>query len=227
MIRWKFILPSLSAVTILLSGFVGASIASPVFAAPFAPDDWSVFEKDAATSHAAEADLTPDEQAPRVRIPLTIRGFEKVLSSNSPGAREVMLGKRARQFNLRARLDRPNHFYFEDWHVETTPQKQLGRVVLKLSLSRTYGENRELEDHVGDMTVAGDLLRQASGLYVFKGQGAAKFTNRSGELTAEVRVNDERNPASGTDPGTAADPARVSALQPPHSVNQMDRGPVR
>lgn len=230
MIRWTSFLPSFSAVTALFFVASGLAMTSAAVAAPFAPDDWSVFEKDAVSSHAADADLASDANAPRVRIPLTIRGFEKVPASDSPGAREVMLGKRARQFNLRARLDRPNHFYFEDWHVETTPEKRQGRVVVKLSLSRTYGENRDLEDHIGDMTVAGDLLRQSAGMYVFKGRSSAKFTNRSGELAAEVRVNEEANPAPGAVPGAPADPARVSvlpALRSPESVNQVDRAQAR
>jgi hypothetical protein len=208
--------------TTLATALLTGGLAS---AAPFQPDDWSVFEQDAATSHAAESDLTPEDKVARIRIPLTIRGFEKTPANASPGAPSVLIGRRAKQFNLRARLDRPNHFYFEDWHVETTPRSHSGRVIVKLSLSRTYGENRELEDHVGDMTLDGGMVRLEPGLFLFQGQSSAKFTNRSGELTVEARVDSARPGAPA--PNGANDPARVSVLKGVDGVNRIDRAPVR
>jgi hypothetical protein len=225
MIRWTTLLPSFSAAGLLLSLSLG--FGSGANGAPFQPDDWSVFEKEAVTSHAAESDLMLESKAPRVRIPVSIRGFEKVPGSDSPGSPEVTLGRRPHYFQLRARLDRPNHFYFDDWHVETIPQRAQGHVSMKLSLSRTYGENRELEEHLGDLVVEGNLLRQTSDLYLFQGRSAAKFTNRSGDLAAEIRVNHE---AVGGDEGgrnAASDPARVSSLRGTESVNRLDNRPTR
>lgn len=214
--------PQITAAFLMMAQFEGGL----AFAAPFQPEDWRVFEKDAATSHAADSDLTPEDKVARIRIPLTIRGFEKTPANDSPGARSVVIGRRPKQFNLRARLDRPNHFYFEDWHIETTPRSHSGRVIVKLSLSRTFGEDRELEEHVGDLTLDGGMVRLEPGLFLFQGRSSAKFTNRSGDLAAEVRVDSGR-PGSDNGPVGVADPGRVSALQGGDGVNRVDRGPVR
>ncbi len=210
---------------------------TPVFAAPFQPDDWSTFEADATPSHTTELELAAESNAPRVRIPVTIRGFERVAAASSGpaarGARDVSIPRRARQFNLKARLDRSNHFYFGDWHIETVPLgKSRGEIQMKLSLSRTFGENHDLEEHLGDMTLAGGLTRTEPGVFTFMGKSRSRFTGRSGELVADLQVNAGRDGQDGH-PGPnndqLRDPAfgRVSRLEPVPGVKLLDREPIR
>ncbi len=213
--------------------FIGASAVAvafatsdfPVLAAPFHPDDWSVFERDSATSHTADVDFAAEANVSRVRIPLTIKGFERVPAAGSGGAangaRDVTIPRRAQQFNLKARLDRPNHFYFGDWHFETLPTGKTpsGEVQIKMSLSRTFGDDHELEEHVGDMDLQGGIARGEPGVYDFMGKAGARFTGRSGDTLVEIQVNG----------GQAREhaPPRVSRLDPPAGVKPVDTAPTR
>ncbi len=213
--------------------FFGASVTavafaaggSSVLAAPFQPDDWSVFERDSATSHTADVDLADEASASRLRIPLTIKGFERVPAAGSGGAangaRDVIIPRRAQNFNLKARMDRPNHFYFGDWHFETLPTGKTpsGEVQFKMSLSRTFGEGGELEEHVGDMDLRGGIARSEPGVYEFMGKSGARFTGRSGDALVEIQVNG----------GQARDhaPSKVSRLDPGAGVKPVDTAPVR
>jgi len=198
-------------------------------AAPFQPDDWSVFAKEASTSHTSEFDLDAEAQVPRVRIPVTIRGFERVPAVASGaaarGSRDVTIPRRAQELNLRARMDRPNHFYFGDWHVETLPggKTEAGELRMRMSLSRTFGEDHDLEEHVGDLDVQGSLSRVEPGVFAFLGKGGSRFTGRNGELAAEIRVN-----GGGAAAAPAASfPGRVSRLDQGEGVKPVNTAPVR
>ncbi len=199
---------------------------SSAMAAPFQPDDWSMFAKEASTSHTSDLELDADADAPRVRIPLVIRGFERVPAATTGaagrGSREVTIPRRAQEFNLRARIDRPNHFYFGDWHVETIPggKTEAGELRLRLSLSRTFGEDHDLEEHVGDLDVQGSLSRVEPGLFAFLGKGGSRFTGRNGELAADIRINGGGAPA-------APFPGRVSRLERGEAVKPVNTAPVR
>jgi hypothetical protein len=213
--------------------FIGASLIAVAFAsgdcsvlaAPFHPDDWSVFERDSASSHTADVDLADEANASRLRIPLTIKGFERVPAAGSGaaanGARDVTIARRAQHFNLKARMDRPNHFYFGDWHFETLPtgKTPAGEVQIKMSLSRTFGEDHELEEHVGDMHLQGGIARSEPGVYEFIGKSGARFTGRSGDPLVEIQVNG----------GQARDhvPPKVSRLDPRVGVKPVDTAPAR
>ncbi len=217
---------------ILLRFFGGAicvgslSVAhAKLFAAPFQPDDWSAFEREAPSSQSADVDLADQSNAMRIRIPLSLKGFERVPAVSTGAAskdtRDVIVARRPQQFNLKARLDRLNHFYFGDWHIETTPMGKtaMGEVIMKLSLSRTYGDGHELEEHVGDLNVQGGLTRIEPGLYGFMGKAGARFTGRSGDLMAEIQVN-------GGQSGDYVS-GKVSRLDPPAGVKPLVTSPAR
>jgi hypothetical protein len=204
----------------------GLLVNTSALAAPFQPEDWSVFEKEASASHTAEYEMDGGAQVPRVRIPLTIRGFERVPAAangtSARGARDVTIPRRPQDFNLRARIDRPNHFYFGDWHVETIPggKTEAGELKMRLSLSRTFGEDHELEEHVGDLDVQGGLSRLEPGLFGFNGKAGSRFQGRNGDLAAEIQINGGK--AAG-----ASFPGRVSRLEPLDAVKPVNTTPVR
>lgn len=178
--------------------FSVVAIGREVYAAPFKPADWSVFEQESATSHAADIDVGENRSIQRIRVPVTIRGFEKTpvvaMGSAAKDSKSVMIPRKAIHLNLKARADRPNHFYFGDWHLETTPQGKTaaGEFRFRISLAKTFGENHDLEEHIGDIEVSGGLSHAEPGVFTFNGKKASRFRGAGGEVVAELQVNASR-----------------------------------
>lgn len=192
----------------------GSVMSGHVAAEPFKPTDWSVFEQDTTPSHMADVEVGSSDSAQRVRVPVMIRAFEKTPMVTSGSAakdsRSVMIPRKPVFLNLKARLDRANHFYFGDWHLETIPQGKTaeGELRFKISLARTFGENHDLEEHLGDVEVRGGLSRIDAALLNFHGRRSSRFRGPGGEVVAELQVNSDnvRPQAGGLD--------RVSRLNP-------------
>ncbi len=87
------------------------------------------------------------------------------------------------QHTLRARIERVNHFYFGDWHVETIPEawsRETMKYRVKLRFYKRYGAGKDLEEMVGHTIVQG-TLEGRNYLYELKGNVTTRFKNRRGE----------------------------------------------
>ena len=127
----------------------------------------------------------------RVRLPISISDYEKILVKKVNGAVEAqyrVIGKRS--YRLRARIDKLNHFYVGKWHIETQPIKwdlEKKYWSVKLRFHKVYGEGEGLEEWVGTTKVSG-LVEGKNLLYEFKGRKNIKFSNTMGHPIAEISL---------------------------------------
>lgn len=139
------------------------------------------------------------ERVVRVRIPLQIQSYEKVVVTDHKGmSRYQYKPLPLLKHHLRARLERKNHFYVGSWHIETVPEKWdriTKQYAVKLRIYKRYGEGRELEELIGKVDVNGKVEGKDL-LYNFKGFAAAAFKNREGHPVLDLGVGHDFNLAS-------------------------------
>jgi len=136
--------------------------------------------------HAASKKL-----APQVRIPLKLTSFKKMLVRDKSGKIiERYIAVDPVTNTLRGRIERVNHFYISDFHIESIPLKwdrDLGNYRTKLRFYQRFGVNQDIEEYIGSVVVNGRL--EADNEY-FKlvGFSAEKFNNRNGAPVLAVEV---------------------------------------
>ena len=119
----------------------------------------------------------------KVRIPLKLTNFEEVIIQNSQGVRR-MESKPLRPvaYNLRATINRTNHFYLADWHIESVPMKwdrDISEWIVELKFYKRFGEDNDLEEYVGVLPLTGRLVGKEE-IMSFDAKGIQKFANKRG-----------------------------------------------
>lgn len=121
---------------------------------------------------------------PRVRIGLRLTPYGKTVVKDSKGIpQESYVAREPIRHTLRARLNKVNHFYMGEWHVETSPKhmiKQTKGYVVTLRIYRRYGAFGQLEEHVGSVDLAGTLDPQSDTIYVLNGIARQRLRDKFG-----------------------------------------------
>lgn len=138
----------------------------------------------------------------QVRIGLKLTPYQPMAVKGRDGKTTLMPQALATiQHTLRARIERVNHFYFGDWHVETIPEawsRETMKYRVKLRFYKRYGAGKDLEEMVGHTIVQG-TLEGKNYLYGLKGNVNTQFKNRRGEPVLAVAIG---TPVpTGKDPG--------------------------
>lgn len=134
--------------------------------------------------------------AARVRIHLRLVPYVKVIAKDKN--LESYHAYRAvgkMQYTLRAKINRVNHFYIGNWHIETIPlsfNRRSKYYKLKLKLYKIYGNNSQLQEYVGSLTAEGGLVG-GNHLYTFNGHRASKFTDRAGNPICQLDIGLSNN----------------------------------
>lgn len=127
----------------------------------------------------------------RARIPIELTSYNKLLLRNQEGVlEEVFRPQKPKRAWLRSRIERKNHFYLSNWHIETVPMEFVQAekyFLVKLRFYRMYGKNKGLEEYVGMVEVAG-YLDGKDYLYRLKTFQNHSFTNKAGDPLLDVVV---------------------------------------
>src|SRR5690606_20341705 len=110
--------------------------------------------------------------------------------------------------HLRARIERPNHFYVGSWHIESIPEqwnKKDHTYQVKLRFFKRYGEGKHLEEYVGSSMVKGRLVGEKD-LYLLQASHKETFNNRDNQPVLVVGIgpvsekDDRLSKVTGTTP---------------------------
>jgi hypothetical protein len=139
---------------------------------------------------AAAAAAAAAQQPAKVRIGLRLTSFEKIVARGEGGATETrFVPMEPLRHVLRARLNKMNHFYVGDWHVQTEPTKWVRKTrayEVRLSIYRRYGAFGQLEEQVGTVDLAGVLTPQPENVFVLNGVARQRLRNRFGQPVLDV-----------------------------------------
>ena len=137
--------------------------------------------------------LTEPAEVAKVRLPIKLTNFEQIIIRNPQGVQRIEHKSLAPvNYNLRATINHSNHFYISDWHIETVPMKWDKDKKLwdaQIKFYKRFGQDQELEEFVGTMSIAGKLLDRDQGMvYLLETKGRQQFQNKRGNplLLAEV-----------------------------------------
>lgn len=139
-----------------------------------------------ATIQTGESSLTtvsePKDVA-RVRIPLRLTRYEPIVLQNTEGTRRMEYKPMAPvTYTLRATINRSNHFYLADWHIETIPmkwEKETRHWQVDVKVYKRYGQEQELEEFIGNHSIRGRLMGDDR-LFTLEAQGRQQFNNKRG-----------------------------------------------
>ena len=142
----------------------------------------------------AEADgqtWSPNASEPaRVRINLRLTPWKMTSGTDAEGGqRPIHLAQQPINHTLRARLDKTNHFYFGEWHIQTTPirwTRTSRRWSVRLDVARRYGSWGQLEENLGSMELSGILQEQGEKIFLLNGIAKKRFNDRMGQPALEV-----------------------------------------
>lgn len=120
--------------------------------------------------------------APRVRIGLRLTPFKKLVNKGREGAGEVrFIPAEPLRHTLRARLNKTNHFFVGEWHIETRPTLWIAktrRYEVELHVFRRYGAFGQLEENIGVVPLSGVLDEQEDKLFVLLGVARKRLRDR-------------------------------------------------
>jgi hypothetical protein len=114
--------------------------------------------------------FTPDvSKIAKVRIPLTLISYENVVVQDAKTNKNVKAKPLApRKFALRTTVDRVNHFYLADWHVEVLPvewESATKNFKAKVKFYKRFGDGSEIEEYAGSLDLESRL--EGEGLTYF------------------------------------------------------------
>jgi hypothetical protein len=128
-------------------------------------------------------------RTPRVRIAVEIQPFKKAVMRGIDGKKKIQfLKSEPLKRMLRARIKETNHFYLDDWHIQTTPvawDKSTKVLTMKLKYYKQFGQVSKVEEFVGESVVKG-YLTGSDGIYLLNGQSKRLFKNKSGDPVINV-----------------------------------------
>ena len=172
------------------------------------------------TPEVVKQQSTQSDAPPRVRIGLRLTPFKKVVTRARDGRSETrFIPAEPLRHTLRARLNKTNHFFVGEWHIETVPTRWVRksrRYEVKLNIYRRYGAFGQLEETLGSVDLAGVLEEQDANLFVLLGVARKrlrdKFLSPSLDVVAGfARPEQAREVAKG--------PGSVTIPEPPIGTN--------
>ncbi len=144
------------------------------------------------TGDSSFTDVQLASDAIRVRVPLRMTAFETIIVKNEEGIRRhEQKALTPVKYNFKSTIDRTNHFYVSDYHVETIPVKWDNATknwTVEVNFYKRFGEGSELEESVGSMTVTGKLDGERR-LYTLQGKAQKTFNNKSGKPLLKVELD--------------------------------------
>jgi hypothetical protein len=144
------------------------------------------------TGDSSLTDVRASDDAVRVRVPLKMTQFEQIVIKNQDGIRRVEhKALMPVRYNFKATIDRTNHFYLNDFHVETVPVKwehDSKEWTIAVHFYKRFGEGQELEELVGSMDIKGKL-DGANKLYTMKAKGKSEFKSKQGYQVLAVEID--------------------------------------
>ncbi len=133
-------------------------------------------------AEAAKSENERNDHPIRVRIGLRLTPFKKVLAKSREGVNEThYVPMEPLRHTLRARLNKANHFFVGDYHVETKPLKWIRksrRYEVQLDLYRRFGAFGQLEEFVGSVQLNGVLEEQEDKVFVLLGTARQRFRDK-------------------------------------------------
>jgi hypothetical protein len=131
----------------------------------------------------------------RVRIGIKMSDFKKVRQIQGGKGKTQYLVNRTVNHTLRARIDTMNHFFFEDFHVETKPIKWIRKIMeysVKIRVYQRYGSFGQLEEKLGSLALTGKLTEQDPGIFVLEGVKAKRFRNKFAHPVLDLVVGNPK-----------------------------------
>jgi len=129
-------------------------------------------------------------QPARVRIGLRITPFEKVTTRNKDDTTSNrFIPTEPIRHTLRARLNKPNHFFIGEWHIETKPVvwiKKTRKYQVQLAIHRRYGAFGQLEEFIGSVTLDGVLDGGNDNVHVLLGVARQRLRDKFGHPVIDV-----------------------------------------
>jgi hypothetical protein len=135
------------------------------------------------TGESSLTTVSAPKDVARVRIPLRLTRFEPIIVQNAQGTRRMEYKAMAPvPYTLRATINRSNHFYLADWHIETIPmkwEKETRNWQVEIKVYKRYGQEQELEEFIGTHSMQGRLLGNDK-LFTLETQTRQQFNNKRG-----------------------------------------------
>lgn len=159
----------------------------------------------------------------RVRIGLRLTPFKKMASRGQDGQSAThYLPMEPLRHTLRARLNKPNHFFVGDYHVETKPLKWVRksrRYEVQLDLYRRYGAFGQLEEFVGSVSLNGVLEEQEDNVFVLLGTARQRFRDKFGNPVIDLVAGFQPGAPAPTGPELTQSEATTRApVEPPRET---------
>lgn len=137
--------------------------------------------------------LSEPAEVAKVRLPIQMTSYEAILIRNEKGTQKIEHKAMAPlHYNLRATINRTNHFYVSDWHIETVPtkwDKDQKNWDTQVKFYKRYGQEQELEEFVGTLAVSGKLLNHDKGrVFMLQAKAREQFNNKAGNPLLAVEV---------------------------------------
>jgi hypothetical protein len=143
------------------------------------------------------------QQPAKVRIGLRLTPFKRVVTRNRDGSTDQrFVPIEPLRHTLRARLNKTNHFFVGEWHVESVPTKWIKKTrhyEVKLNIYRRYGAFGQLEENVGSIQLAGTLEEERDNVHVLLGTARKRLRDKAGQPYLDV--------VAGFAPGAEQGPA--------------------
>ncbi|WP_141736025.1 hypothetical protein [Oligoflexus tunisiensis] len=135
------------------------------------------------TGESSLTTVSEPKDVARVRIPLRLTRFEPIVVQNAQGTRRMEYKAMAPvSYTLRATINRSNHFYLADWHIETIPmkwEKETRNWQVEIKVYKRYGQEQELEEFIGTHALRGRLIGEDR-LFTLETQSRQQFNNKRG-----------------------------------------------
>jgi len=135
------------------------------------------------TGESSLTTVSEPKDVARVRIPLRLTRFEPIVVQNAQGTRRMEYKAMAPvSYTLRATINRSNHFYLADWHIETIPmkwEKETRNWQVEVKIYKRYGQEQELEEFIGTQSLKGRLVGEDR-LFTLETQSRQQFNNKRG-----------------------------------------------
>ena len=157
------------------------------------------------TGESALTTTSEPKDVARVRVPLRLTRFEPIVVQNLQGTRHMEYKSLAPvSYNLRATINRSNHFYLADWHIEAVPmkwEKETRRWQVEIKFYKRYGQDQELEEFIGTLPLQGRLMGDER-LFTLEVQSKQQFNSKRGSpvllVEAGMAAMDKGNVARRT-----------------------------
>jgi hypothetical protein len=131
----------------------------------------------------------PKKAPARVRIGLRLTPFRKMVTGEKRKTKTQFVPDKTLRHTLRARLNKVNHFFVGDFHVETRPQswvKQSRRYSILLTVYRRYGSFGQLEENIGNIELSGVLEEQDQNVFILYGSSAKRMRDKFGNPVLDL-----------------------------------------